>query len=129
MTGAGPGGPGMGSLVADDAGSGPVVLLLHGQPGRARDWHRVQARLTDSCRVLIPDRLGYGRTGGRAAGFAANADACLALLDRLGVDRAVVAGHSWAGAVALALAEHHRDRVAGLALVASVAPGEVPGRL
>ncbi len=114
-------------MVADDEGSGPAVLLLHGQPGRARDWRRVRARLSDEARVLSPDRPGYGRTGGDAAGFGANADGCVALLDRLDVDRAIVCGHSWGGGVALAMAARHPDRVGGLVLVASVAPGAPAG--
>jgi pimeloyl-ACP methyl ester carboxylesterase len=111
-------------LAADVAGTGPAVVLLHGQPGSAADWDPLVPLLTGTYTVVAADRVGYGRTGGRAAGFAANATATVDLLDRLEVDRAILVGHSWAGGVALAAAEDHPDRVAGLVLLASVGPGE-----
>jgi 3-oxoadipate enol-lactonase len=107
-------------LAVSDRGSGPPVVLLHGQPGTGYDWEPVAARLADHLRVLVPDRPGYGRTGGRAVGVAANTELVVDLLDRLQVERAVIGGHSWAGAVALDLAARHADRVGGLVLVGSV---------
>jgi pimeloyl-ACP methyl ester carboxylesterase len=116
-------------LVADIRGTGRPVVLLHGQPGSARDWALVAGDLARDHRVIIPDRLGYGLTGGRAGGFAANANAVLRLLGSLGVAQAVVVGHSWAGGIAMELALDFPGSVAGLALVSSVAPGEPLGRL
>jgi pimeloyl-ACP methyl ester carboxylesterase len=101
-------------------------VLLHGQPGSAADWQWVVPRLTDRFCVLVPDRPGYGRTGGEALGFDGNAGSLIALLDRAEVDRAVVAGHSWAGGAAIAAAQQYPERVAGLVLVASVGPGMRP---
>jgi pimeloyl-ACP methyl ester carboxylesterase len=96
---------------------------LHGQPGSVADWHAVWPLLPDFT-VVVPDRLGYGRTGGAAAGFQENATSLVTLLDELGLKRAVVAGHSWGGGVALAFAESFPHRTAGLVLAASVGPGE-----
>ncbi len=114
-------------MVADVAGDGPAVVLLHGQPGSADDWARVSAMLKGSFTLVAPDRLGYGRTGGAATGFAGNAEAVVDLLDGLGVDRFITVGHSWGGGVALAVAELRPDRVTGLVLAASVGPGEPVG--
>jgi pimeloyl-ACP methyl ester carboxylesterase len=100
------------------------VVLLHGQPGSGTDWILVARRLATDFEVVTPDRPGWGHTGGPAGGFARNAEAVVDLLDRLGLERVIVAGHSWAGGVALALALDHPDRVAGVVLVASVAPGQ-----
>ncbi|MST32634.1 alpha/beta fold hydrolase, partial [Acidimicrobiaceae bacterium USS-CC1] len=72
-------------LAGIDRGEGPVVVLLHGQPGTSADWSAVVPLLADRFRVLAPDRPGYGRTAGPAAGFAGNAEAVLAHLDRAGV--------------------------------------------
>jgi len=116
-------------LVADVQGAGRAVVLLHGQPGSARDWGLVAADLARDHRVIVPDRLGYGLTGGRAGGFAANANAVIRLLRSLGVDRALVVGHSWAGGIAIELALDYPGYVAGLALIGSVAPGDPPGRV
>jgi len=85
--------------------------------------------LDGGVRLLVPDRPGYGRTGGPAGGCQANADAVIELLDRTGIERVTVAGHSWGGAVALALAQRHPDRVTAIVLVSSVGgPGSI-GRL
>ncbi len=101
-----------------------MAVLLHGQPGTGLDWEWVVPLIEGDFTVVVPDRPGYGATGGPATGFAGNAAAVVALLDRLGVDRAVMVGHSWAGGVALALATGYPERVSGLVLVSSVAPGE-----
>ncbi len=111
-------------MVADRYGSGPAVVLLHGQPGSARVWSGVVPLLCDRFALLVPDRPGYGRTGGAAGGFTDNAGALIALLDSAGVERAILVGHSWGGGVALAAAEEFPGRVAALVLAASVGPGE-----
>jgi pimeloyl-ACP methyl ester carboxylesterase len=114
------------TLAVTDEGAGPAVVLLHGQPGVGRDWRLVTERLAQSARVLVPDRPGYGRTAARAAGVAANAETVVRLLDQRGIARAVVVGHSWAGAVVLDLVLRFPARVAGMVLVASVGgPGSV----
>jgi pimeloyl-ACP methyl ester carboxylesterase len=110
------------TLAARVDGSGPAVLMLHGQPGTGADWDGVGAALSDGFTTVVPDRPGYGRTGGRATGFEGNARAALALLDELGIERATVAGHSWGAGVALALAELAPTRVGALVLVCPVTP-------
>jgi pimeloyl-ACP methyl ester carboxylesterase len=69
-------------------------------------------------RVIALDLPGHGRSpGGGERSVAAYAQRVLALLDELGVDAALVLGHSMGGAIALTLALEARARVAGLALV------------
>ena len=116
-------------LVADVSGSGPAVVLLHGQPGSASDWAAVARVLSGRHTVVVPDRAGYGRTGGPASGFAANAGQVVRLLDRLQVGSATVVGHSWGGGVALAMGRLFPERVRGLVLVSSVSPLEPVGLL
>ena len=113
----------------EDHGHGPAVVLLHGQPGRGHDWSAVVSLLGGSARVLVPDRPGYGRSAGPAVGVSANADAVIAMLDGVGVaDGAIVAGHSWGGAVALDLARRYPARVRALVLAGSVGgPGSIDG--
>lgn len=96
------------------------MVLLHGQPGTSADWSEVLDRLTGSFRVLAPDRPGYGRTGGSAGDFDANAAAVVSHLDAAGVPEALLVGHSWGGGVALRVAQIAPARVAGLVLAASV---------
>lgn len=113
-------------LAAVDLGSGPAAVLLHGQPGSGGDWTGVTERLRGRRRVIAPDRPGYGRTGGQAVGFRENAAALAGLLDCLGVESAVVGGHSWGSGVALATAIQFPHRVKALVLVGSVAPTVEP---
>ena len=109
-------------LASSITGAGPAVVCLHGQPGSSTDWLAVSEALRAEFSVVTVDRLGYGRTGGEAAGFGANAAAVVATLDELDIDRAILVGHSWAGGVALSLAADHPDRVGGLVLVSSIGP-------
>ncbi|MDQ6838647.1 MAG: alpha/beta hydrolase, partial [Actinomycetota bacterium] len=71
-------------LVVSTTGVGPAVVCLHGQPGSSSDWLPVAEALRSEFTVMAVDRLGYGRTGGQAAGFRANATAVIATLDELG---------------------------------------------
>ena len=103
----------------------PAVVLLHGQPGSASHWRQVIDRLPGDIRVVAEDRPGYGNNPEPATGLLGNAGTVLRRLDQLGIEQAAVAGHSWAGGVALALAQRHPDRVAGVALVSSIGPGAV----
>jgi pimeloyl-ACP methyl ester carboxylesterase len=108
-------------LSASDQGDGPVVVLLHGQPGSTLSWVRVLPLLAErGLRVLAVDRPGYGRTGGRALDVFDNAAALRDLLDAHDIARAVLVGHSLGAAVALAMAGCYPRRVQALVLVAPV---------
>ena len=96
------------------------VLLLHGQPGGARDWGRVISALGPEVQTLAIDRPGW-RLGSAPTDLAGNAAAALQALDAMGVSRAVVVGHSLGGAVAAWLAAEHPDRVSQLVLAAAAA--------
>jgi pimeloyl-ACP methyl ester carboxylesterase len=96
-----------------------TVLLLHGQPGAARDWEAVIEALPPRLTALAVDRPGWDGTA--AGGLRRNGEAALASIDALGVRRAVVVGHSFGAAVAAWLAVHHGERVAELVLIAPAA--------
>jgi pimeloyl-ACP methyl ester carboxylesterase len=94
------------------------VLFLHGLSSNARFWERVAGRLSGR-RMLALDQRSHGLSDRPPSGYTHDvliADAA-ALLERSGVDRAVVAGHSWGAAIALELAAARRDRVAGLVFI------------
>ena len=102
---------------------GGPILLLHGQPGSARDWDPVTAALGADAGAIAIDRPGWdGHTP--PADLPGNADAALAALDRAGADGATVVGHSLGAAVAAWLAVAHPDRVRALMLVAPAANTE-----
>lgn len=75
-------------------------------------------------RVVVPDRPGYGDSGGPAGGFFFNAEAAVNLLDRLGIASAVVTGHSWGCGVAMA--SRFPERVTALVLIGSLVPRPKP---
>jgi pimeloyl-ACP methyl ester carboxylesterase len=102
---------------------GAPILLLHGQPGSARDWDPVAAALGPDAAAIAIDRPGWdGRTP--PADLEGNAEAALAALDRAGVYAATVVGHSLGAAAAAWLAVAHPDRVRSLVLVAPAANRE-----
>ncbi len=108
--------------------SSDPVLLLHGQPGSARDWDTVRAAIGDRLQALAIDRPGWdGRS--EPTDLAGNARAALASLDDHGIERATVVGHSLGGAVAAWLAAEYPHRVSSLVLMAPSASCESLNRL
>lgn len=97
-----------------------LVLLLHGQPGGARDWDRVRAAVGERAHTLAIDRPGWA-AGTAPADLAGNATAALGALDLAGVHRATVVGHSLGAAVAVWMALEYPDRVGRLVLAAPAA--------
>ncbi len=96
------------------------VVLLHGQPGGARDWDGVRAALGEHTHTVAIDRPGWDGASA-AVGLEENALATLDALDALGAERATLVGHSFGAAVASWVAAHHPDRVDALVLVAPAA--------
>jgi esterase len=99
----------------DFGGSGPTVLALHGHFGEGRTFARLAAALGPDWRVVALDQRGHGDSD-RAGDYSREGylrDA-RALLDHLGVERAVVLGHSLGGVNAYQLAARNPDRVKAL---------------
>lgn len=118
-----------GDLVYVDEGSGPVVLLAHGiYGGHDNATDMVDLVLGAGYRTLGPSRFGYlGSAMPRDATVDDQADAYADLLDRCGVDKALLVGYSAGGPSAIAFALRHPARVHGLILAAAYLPK--PGRL
>lgn len=98
----------------------PAVLLLHGQPGSAKDWSRVRSALGAQVDTIALDRPGWNGHGS-PTDLAGNARAALASLEAGALERAIVVGHSLGAAVAVWLAAEHPERVAALVLAAPAA--------
>lgn len=100
----------------------PALVLIHGLAGSARWWDPLVPGLAESHRVIRVDLLGHGRSAKPAGGGYAvpeQARRVGGVLDRLGVEEAVVVGHSTGGSVATALAERRGGLVSGLVLIGS----------
>jgi len=105
-------------------GSGPPLLLLHGNPQTHVMWHRVAPALAGRFTVVCPDLRGYGLSAKppASADHAAHAKRAMAadmvaLMRGLGHARFLLAGHDRGGRVAHRLALDHPDAVEKLALL------------
>jgi len=104
--------------------SQPAILLLHAGVATLRMWDRLVPALAANHFVVRFDSRGFGQTSTQDIRFSDRADA-LALLDHLGVSRAVVVGASRGGRIAIDLAVDAPDRVSGLVTIGS-GPGGFP---
>ncbi|MEN3347948.1 MAG: hypothetical protein V7632_1583 [Bradyrhizobium sp.] len=105
--------------------AGPPILLLHGASSNLRVMQQsLGERLARRHRVILIDRPGHGwSTRDRVEDSTPEIQGRMVMeaLGKLGVGRAIVVAHSWAGALALRIALDQPDRVAGLVLLAPVA--------
>jgi len=129
-----PAGPEIGSTIRAngiltnylDAGEGDPVVLVHGSgPGVSAyaNWRLTLPALTEGVRVIAPDMVGFGFTERPLEArydLQTWVDQLIGLLDALGIERAGLVGNSFGGAIALAAATRHPDRVDRLVLMGSV---------
>jgi len=120
--------------------AGPVVMLLHGFPYDIHSYVDVAPQLAaQNCRVIVPYLRGYGPTrfrdpatprSGEQAAIGAD---LMALLDALGIRRAVFAGYDWGGRAACIGAALWPERCIGLVcvnsyLIQDIAKAMVPAK-
>jgi len=112
-------------LHAAEAGTGPLVLLLHGFPQFWWTWRAQLTALADAgFRAVAPDLRGYGASDKPPRGYdlpTLSADVA-ALVKALGEREAVVVGHDWGGLLAWTTAVLHPRRVRRLVVVSSAHP-------
>ncbi|MEI6758685.1 MAG: alpha/beta hydrolase [Chlorobium sp.] len=122
------------------AGSGkPLVVLLHGSFLSIRSWRLVFERLAESSSVMAFDRPAFGKTSrplpSTATGVSyapeTQCDLIIALMKKLGFDKAVLVGNSTGGTLALLTALRYPQHVEGLVLAGAMiysgyATSEVP---
>lgn len=105
----------------EDSGSGTAFVFLHGNPASSRVWRGILPRV-GAGRLLAPDLIGMGRSGKPDIPYLFHDHARYldAWFDALGLDRVVLVGHDWGGALACDWAARHPGRVLGLALLESI---------
>ena len=112
-------------------GDGPPILALHGLASSAHWYDIVAPLLRDRYRIVAPDQRGHGQTTQAPDGYGWHSVAsdAVGLLDLLGIEKAVVFGHSWGGNVAVATAAHYPERVAALVMIDGgfFSPQMIPG--
>lgn len=102
-----------------EAGTGPLVLLLHGFPELWYSWrHQIPALAEAGYHAVAPDLRGYGGTDAPndvgAYSLRDLAADAVGLIDAFGAERAVLVGHDWGANVAWACAELHPERVSAV---------------
>jgi pimeloyl-ACP methyl ester carboxylesterase len=121
-------------LAYDEAGAGPLVLLVHGWPELAHSWrNQVPVLAAAGYRIVAPDMRGYGESDAPAAvddyTILHLAGDLVGLLDHLGAAEAVVVGHDWGAVVAWHAALLRPDRfraVAAMSVVHTLRPHHAP---
>jgi pimeloyl-ACP methyl ester carboxylesterase len=103
-------------LAYDECGAGLPVVLLHGFPHDRTLWSPQMGAFVDQCRCIAPDLRGFGDSRVEPP-FSMDryADDVVELLDKLGIERAVIGGLSMGGYIAFAIWRRHRAR--GRALI------------
>jgi len=122
-------------LFFEESGQGIPIILLHGYPLDHTIWQPLIPFMNKEARLIMPDLRGYGQSPVTDGIYSMQllAGDVLNLMDELEIRKAVLAGHSMGGYVALSFAQAFPKRLSGLALVASHCfkddPEKAKGRL
>lgn len=112
-----------------EAGSGPVVVLLHGLGGNTTNWQFNIAPLAQKYRVIVPDQIGFGKSDKPLINYRITTyvDFLDAFLKELKIERASFVGNSMGGWVAASYALAHPAKVESLVLVDAAGYSFAPG--
>jgi haloalkane dehalogenase len=111
------------TMVYVDAGQGPPVVFLHGNPTSSYLWRNVIPHVTAVGRCLAPDLIGMGDSGPASAGsyrFVDHARYLDAWFDALGLRDVTLVVHDWGSALGFWWAFRHQSRVRGLAYLEAI---------
>jgi proline iminopeptidase len=110
-------GTGTGVIAGTRSGAGPALLMLHGGPGLT-DYTGLLAGETAGWEVIRYQQRGVSPSATEGPlDVGQHVTDAIAVLDALGLDRVVVAGHSWGGHLALHLAVAAPERITALAAI------------
>lgn len=115
-----------GTIHYNEAGDGPVVLMLHGSGPGATGWSNFGpnlATLSRQFRVIAADMPGWGKSSTVSYEERDHVTAVLHLLDALGFEKAALVGNSMGGATTLKFAATHPDRVTHIVTMGAGAGG------
>ena len=109
-------------------GKGLPLILLHGFPLDNRIWERVFPILENEFDVVMPNLRGFGNSITDSSSFALSdmAEDIAELMDGLGIERGIFAGHSMGGYVALSFAQSFPGRLLGLGLISTQSSADSP---
>jgi len=112
----------MAELYYDEYGAGRPLVLMHGLFGSGTNWRAIARSLGEHCRVLVPDARNHGRSPHLSGmSYPEMADDISAWLSMLGIQEAILVGHSMGGKTAMTLALTQPKRVRALGVI-DIAP-------
>ncbi|MEK6407792.1 MAG: alpha/beta hydrolase [Acidobacteriota bacterium] len=102
-----------------EAGSGPVVILLHGLGGSTANWAPTIAPLAQKYRVIVPDQIGFGKSDKPMLNYRVGTlvDFLDGFYKQVGIQKASLVGNSLGGFTAAAFAIAYPEKVDKLVLV------------
>ncbi|MBM2714043.1 alpha/beta hydrolase [Mesorhizobium caraganae] len=102
----------------------PAIVFIHGASANLRDQMLpIRPLLEGRAEMVFLDRPGFGWSGrgpGNNESPSAQADTIAELMDRLGIHKAIVVGHSFGGVVTAAFGREHPDKTLGLVFLSPV---------
>ncbi len=116
-----------GAVYVEDRGEGEAVVLVHGFGASSFSWrHVTEGLVAAGYRTLAVDLYGFGLSARPQTKLPYSrfhqGQLILDLLDELDIERAHLVGHSYGGAVSMALAARASERFESLMLIGSAAP-------
>ncbi|HEX7785679.1 MAG TPA: alpha/beta fold hydrolase [Methylomirabilota bacterium] len=105
----------------EEQGQGPALMLVPGLGGQGAFWAPQVPDFARDFRVIVHDHRGAGRSTHSRITYSVDQMAAdtVALMDRLGIERAHYVGHSTGGAMGQTIAQEHPDRLLSLVLSAT----------
>ncbi|MEL7088814.1 MAG: haloalkane dehalogenase [Planctomycetota bacterium] len=105
-----------------EAGQGPVVLLLHGNPTSSYLWRNVIPHLRDRYRVIAPDLIGMGKSDqpDLAYRFADHTHYIDGFIEAMELEDVALVLHDWGGAIGLDYAARNERNVRAVAVMEAV---------
>lgn len=97
-----------------------LVVLIHGQPGTARDFDEIVERMPPNVRVEAYDRPGWGENPLNATTLANNARSLMSFAHAKGFSKLILVGYSYGAAVAVRSAIDFPNQISAMVLIAPV---------
>lgn len=111
-----------------DAGEGPVVLFLHGNPTSSYLWRNILPYAQNNHRVIAPDLIGTGDSDKPDIGYTfVEHDAYLeAFIDALDLKNITLVVHDWGSGLGMYYARRHEDNARAIAFMEAIIPPALP---
>ena len=109
------------AMEVESLGTGKPILLLHGLGLNHSIWQNIAGLYKEQAQFILPDLRGHGGSelGDANGTIEQYADDILEMMNKLGLEKVVLGGHSMGGYVALAFAEKYPEKLAGLVMIAT----------